>query len=189
LADCCDPVLVVSDRADAAGLATARSAGVETRVVPSKGVNRETFDRELLRVLEPMSPDFIVLAGFMRILGPGVVGRFRGRIVNIHPADTKLFKGIGGYEWAWRTGLEVTKITVHLVDEGVDTGPVLAQSDLPLTGVSSLEELERRGLAVEHSLYSRALRDLFTNGLARPPAIVEGTTQTVNRAPLTDTYC
>ncbi|MBN1425533.1 phosphoribosylglycinamide formyltransferase, partial [Candidatus Fermentibacteria bacterium] len=121
LAHCCDPVVVVSSRPHAAGIAVAQALGVSTRVLSSKGVHRAQYDEDLISLLEPYRLDYLVLAGFMRILGPRVVERYRDRIVNIHPADPAQFKGIGGYRWAWQSGLKATMVTVHLVDEGVDT--------------------------------------------------------------------
>jgi len=162
LHECCDPVLVVSSTPDAPGLAVARAMGVETRVLSSRPLRRAALDAALVALLEPYRIDYVVLAGFMRILGTQMIRRYRDRIVNVHPADTRLFRGIGGYEWAWESRLETTMITVHLVDEGVDTGHILAQAPVSLKGVESREELERRGLAVEHQLYSRVLRGLFT---------------------------
>ena len=98
----------------------------------------------------------------MRILSPGVIERYRNRIINIHPADTRAYQGIHGYEWAFEQRLEWTKITVHLVDEGVDTGRILAQRDVDLRGASTLDDIKQRGLRVEHALYSEVLRGVFT---------------------------
>lgn len=161
LRDVCEPVVVVSNRADAPGLARARQEGVATLVVPSRKLDRDAYDRALLLALEPYRLDYLVLAGFMRLLGPATIARYRDRIVNIHPADPRLFRGIGGYEWAWQNRLARTSITVHLVDEGMDTGPIVAQEEVSLEGATSLEEVARRGLAVEHALYPRALCGLL----------------------------
>jgi len=164
LADCCEVVLVVSDRCDAGGLRIARDAGVETLCVASRGKTRDGFCRELLDALEPYALDYLILAGFMKIVTPEVVERYRHRIVNIHPADTALYQGAHGYAWAFETGRCTTTICVHYVDEGMDTGPVIARRDVELTGATSLEEVEERGLAVEHRFYSQALRGVFTKG-------------------------
>ncbi len=170
LRDCCEPVIVVSNREDAPGLARARSMGVRAVALPSRGLGRSAYDRALIRLLEPYEIDYLVLAGFMRIVGPDLIARYPNRIVNIHPADPALFRGIGAYEWAWETRREWTTITVHLVDEGVDTGPILAQERVCLRGATSLEDVERRGLAVEHALYSRVLRALFLGERTSPEA-------------------
>jgi len=103
----------------------------------------------------------VVLAGYMRILSPAFIQPFAGRIINIHPADTHLHQGLHAYEWAFENKLPETKITVHLVDEGLDTGPVLAQKTVDLRGVDTLAEVERRGLAVEHEVYAQTLAELI----------------------------
>lgn len=162
LMDCCQVVLVVSNRCDAPGLTIAQNVGVEEICVESNGKTRTAFDRQLLEALEPYTLDYLVLAGFMRILSPLVVDRYRHRIINIHPADTALYQGARGYAWAFETRRSSTTITVHYVDEGTDTGPVIVQTDVDLTGAKTLEEVEKRGLAVEHRLYSQVLHQVFT---------------------------
>jgi len=162
LMDCCQVVLVVSNRCDARGLTIARNMGVEAICVEANGKTRTAFDRQLLEALEPYPLDYLVLAGFMRILTPVVVDRYRDRIINIHPADTALYQGAHAYAWAFETGRSSTKITVHYIDEGTDTGPVIAQTDVDLTGAKTLEEVEKRGLAVEHRFYSQVLHQVFT---------------------------
>jgi phosphoribosylglycinamide formyltransferase-1 len=152
-------VAVISNKVTAAGLEFARQTGIETRVIPSKGKDRISFDRELLAAVQQFKPDLVVLAGFMRILTPEFIRPFKDRIINIHPADTDQFKGLGGYEWAWKQKLPETKITVHLVDEGVDTGRVLAKATINMQGLNSLHELEERGLQEEHRLYSRVIKE------------------------------
>ena len=161
LKDCCDIVLVFSNKKDARGLEIAKKHYIETACIESKGKNREDFDREVVKLLEPYQLDYIVLAGFMRILSPVFVRAYPKKIINIHPADTAQFKGIDAYKWAYEKGLKKTKITVHYVDEGVDTGPVIAQRDVDLTGAKTLAEVEKRGLKVEHNFYSEVLEDVF----------------------------
>ncbi len=168
VADCAEMVGVGSNKPDAAGLDKARAMGLETVATPSRGKRRSVFDRELLALLEPYAPDWIVLAGYMRILTPQVVRRYPGRIVNIHPADTREHQGLHGYDWAWEHRLDATKITVHVVDDGLDTGPILAQRAVDLRGAESLDDVERRGLAVEHGFYAEVLRDLFTGAIDAP---------------------
>ena len=123
---------------------------------------KEAYDAALLLALEQARADVVVLAGYLRIVSPRVVAKYRGRILNIHPADTKLHQGLHGYEWAFANELAATKITVHLVDEGLDTGPVLAQREVDLRGTGILEEVERRGLAAEHVLYPEALHHFLS---------------------------
>ena len=159
----CDIVGVLSNRATAGGIAIAQAAGRPTMVRAAlPGQTRAAYDSALVAALASWSPKVIVLAGFDRILSPVLVKAFPNRIVNIHPADPSEFRGLHGYQWAYERSLSSTKVTVHLVDEGVDTGPVLAQSEVDLTGVKSLAEVEARGLAVEHELYPRALARFFS---------------------------
>jgi phosphoribosylglycinamide formyltransferase-1 len=126
---------------------------------------RREFDGEVVALLEPYRLDYLVLAGYMRLLSPVVIDRYRNHIVNIHPADSRAYQGIHGYRWAFERGLERTLVTVHLVDEGIDTGPILAQAEVDLRGAGSLSEVERRGLAVEHHFYSAVLADLFAGSI------------------------
>ena len=167
LADCCEVALVFANTAEALGLRVAERYGVATAYIESRGKRRREFDRQALDLLEPLRLDYLVLAGYMRILSPIVIERYRNRIINIHPADTRAYQGIHGYEWAFEQRLPTTKITVHLVDEGVDSGRILAQRDVDLRGANSLEEVQQRGLRVEHALYSETLRDVFTGQLLK----------------------
>ncbi len=162
LRDLCEIVLVLSDRPDAAGLAIAESLGLPTACIPSQGRGRDPFERDVIALLRPLRIDFIVLAGFRRILSPLLIGAFRNRIINIHPADPAVYRGLDGYRHAFEQRLPTTAVTVHLVDEGVDTGTVLGRCTVDLAGAKTLEEVERRGLDVEHSLYSRVLASHFT---------------------------
>jgi phosphoribosylglycinamide formyltransferase-1 len=162
LKDVCEVALVLSNKENAYGLTVAEKLGVQTAVIASKGKKRTEFEQELIDFLASYHIDYIVLAGFMRILSPLFVRAYKDRIINIHPADTAQFQGIGGYEWAFENKLQKTKITVHFVDEGVDTGKVIAQKEVDLRGADTLEEVEKRGLKVEHEFYSEALLKLFT---------------------------
>ena len=157
LGEVCEPVVVFANDPDAVGLETAQALGIPTACVPSRGRKRRAFDRDLVAALEPYRPDLLVLAGFMRILTPVVIERWPGRIVNIHPADSKAYQGAHGYDWAWEAGLEETLITIHLVDEGMDTGPVLDQAVVDLRDAADLDDVRRRGLAVEHLFYPDVL--------------------------------
>ena len=161
LKDCCEVALVFSNNKDARGLEIAKQLGLKTACIESKGKNREAFDREVVEFLKPYKIDYIVLAGFMRILTREIIRPYRNRIINIHPADTAQFRGLHAYEWAFNNKLEKTAITIHYVDEGVDTGPVIAQREVDLRGAKTLAEVEKRGLSVEHKFYSEVLRDLL----------------------------
>jgi len=155
--------VVFSNDPAAYGLEAAAALGLPVASLPSKGRKREEFDREVVEVLQAYQPDYVVLAGYMRVLSPTFVRAFAGRIVNIHPADTHQHQGLHAYEWAFDNHLAATKITVHLVDEGLDTGPILAQRVVNLEGATTLVEVQRRGLAVEHVLYAETLASLLKN--------------------------
>ena len=163
LANLAEAVLVFSNQPQAPVLAKAEALGLAVDCIPSRGKKRLDFDAEVLDLLEKYRPDYIVLAGYMRVLSAPFVAAYAGRIVNIHPADTQVHQGLGAYKWAFDQGLEETKITVHLVDQGLDTGPIIAQAPVNLAGAKDLAEVERRGLAVEHQLYPQALYQLFSS--------------------------
>lgn len=154
-------VLVFSNRPNAVGLETAAAAGLPVLSLASKGKKRTEFDQEVVELLGNYDLDYIILAGYMRVLSPTFVEAYRGKIINIHPADTTQHQGLKAYEWAFEQGLEETKITVHYVDEGLDTGSIIAQYPVDLRGVQSLEEVEKKGLAVEHASYSKAIKSIL----------------------------
>ncbi len=153
--------VVFSNDPAAGGLDAAAELGLPTASLTSRGRKREEFDREVVAILQGYQPDYIVLAGYMRVLSPVFVRAFAGRIINIHPADTHQHQGLHAYECAFDNRLPETKITVHLVDEGLDTGPILAQRVVNLSGADTLAEVQRRGLAVEHQLYAETIRELL----------------------------
>ena len=154
-------VVVFSNDPAAPGLESAAALGLPTASLASKGRKRVEFDQEVVKVLQQYQPDYVVLAGYMRVLSPTFVRAFAGCILNIHPADTHQHQGLHAYEWAFDNRLPETKITVHLVDEGLDTGPILAQRVVNLVGAESLAEVQRRGLAVEHVLYADTLAEVI----------------------------
>ena len=162
LRELAEVAVVFSNHPEAPGLATAASLGCPTASLSSQGRKRVEFDAEVVELLRSYQPDYLVLAGYMRILSPVFVRAFAGRIINIHPADTHQHQGLHAYDWAFENQLPETKITVHLVDEGLDTGPVLAQRSVDLRGANTLAEVEQRGLAVEHELYAETLARLIT---------------------------
>ncbi|GAB2963458.1 phosphoribosylglycinamide formyltransferase [Hymenobacter coalescens] len=171
LRELAEVAVVFSNVPEAAGLAAAAELGYATASIDSRGRKRAEFDAEAVARLQEFQPDYIVLAGYMRILSATFIRAFAGRILNIHPADTHQHQGLHAYEWAWENRLPETKITVHLVDEGLDTGPVLAQAPVDLRGADSLAEVERRGLAVEHRFYADVLAQLIRGELLpQPPA-------------------
>ena len=158
LAGRCEIAAVISSRPAAPGLALAQELGLATFALDARQLGPKAYDVALLAILDQCRADVVVLAGYMRILSPRVVAHYRGRILNIHPADTAQHQGLHGYEWAFARHLPVTTITVHLVDEGLDTGVVLAQREVDLRGADTLAEVERRGLAAEHELYGETLK-------------------------------
>jgi phosphoribosylamine---glycine ligase len=161
LAGFAEPCVAVTNRPEAVGIPIAKEGGVEVRVLPSKGTSAESYDIELATLLRSYAPDYVLLAGFMKVLGQRTVATFAQRIVNVHPADTKEHQGLHGYEWALAQRLEETYVTVHLVDEGLDTGKVLSKTRVDLREADTLDEVVRRGLAVEHEAYARTFRDLL----------------------------
>ncbi|MDO9578534.1 MAG: phosphoribosylglycinamide formyltransferase [Candidatus Cloacimonadales bacterium] len=162
LKNICEIQAVFSNNPDAAGLQKASEFGLPTYVIASRGKKRKTYNSLLLDWLKSQNPDYIVLAGYMKILSSEIIREFPRRIVNIHPADTAQHQGLHGYDWAWENKLKETKITVHFVDEGLDTGEIIGQKTVDLKTAESLEEVEERGLKVEHQFYSECLKKIFT---------------------------
>jgi phosphoribosylglycinamide formyltransferase 1 len=150
---CC----VVSNVPDAPGLVRAREFGLVAHCLVSKGKTREEFDRELVGVLQPHEPALVCLAGFMRILTPVFLNAFPARVLNIHPALLPSFPGMHAQRQALEYGVKVTGCTVHVVDAGVDTGPVILQKVVEVFDGDSEETLSARILEQEHSLYWRAV--------------------------------
>jgi phosphoribosylglycinamide formyltransferase-1 len=157
---------VASSRPDAAGLERAERAGVETAVFEIGG-ERSGRDRALGDWLEACAVDLVVLAGFMELLGPDFIGRFAGRIVNVHPSLLPAFPGLGAIERAVEQRVKVTGVTVHFVDEGVDSGAIVLQEPLELSYPARIDEIEERVHGVEHRLLPRAVR-LIAAGRVRP---------------------
>ena len=149
--------VVISNKEDALGLARGRQMGLTTRFIPSKGKEREAFDQEVMAVLREFQIDLVCLAGFMRILSPYFIREFRGRILNIHPALLPAFPGEEAQRRALEHGVKFTGCTVHLVDEGVDTGPIVCQAVVPVLDDDTAEALAARILKEEHRIYSEAI--------------------------------
>jgi phosphoribosylglycinamide formyltransferase 1 len=158
---------VISSRHDAAGLQFARARGIATAVVDHKGfADREAFDAELSRVVRRYAPDVVVLAGFMRILTPGFVRQFEGRMVNVHPSLLPAFTGLHTHRRAIEAGCKLAGATVHFVTAELDHGPIIAQAVVSILPDDSEATLSARVLAREHVLYPRAVRWLI-QGLLR----------------------
>jgi phosphoribosylglycinamide formyltransferase 1 len=150
---CC----VVSNVPAAAGLARAREFGLVCIPLPSAGVDRVDYDRQLLAALRPYDPALVCLAGFMRILSPEFLREYPGRVLNIHPALLPSFPGLHAQRQALDYGVRVSGCTVHLVDEGVDTGPIIMQKAVEVFEGDTEESLSARILEQEHQLYWRAI--------------------------------
>lgn len=155
-------VVVVSNRADAPGLARAAERAIPAVVVPSKGVPREEHERRVLAAIDAAGAEWICLAGYMRLLSPAFVSHFPGRILNIHPALLPAFPGLEAQHQAWRHGVKISGCTVHLVDAGLDSGPIVLQRTVPVLDTDTAETLAERILEEEHIAYPAALRLLLT---------------------------
>ncbi|KAF1067776.1 phosphoribosylglycinamide formyltransferase [Variovorax sp.] len=149
---------VVSNKAEAGGLALARAQGIATAVVPHKDfASREAFDQALAVAVDAHAPALVVLAGFMRILTPGFVERYAGRLVNIHPSLLPAFPGLHTHQRAIEAGCKVAGVTVHQVTTELDHGPILAQAVVPVLPDDTAATLAGRVLAQEHQVYPRAI--------------------------------
>ncbi len=158
---------VGSDKPGARALERARAAGVETAVFPrDEYTGREARDVAMAAWIESRGADLVVLAGYMQLLSPAFVARFRNRVVNIHPALLPAFPGLDAIGQALAAGVEVTGVTVHFVDEGVDTGPAIVQREVPVPAGRDRAELEEAVHAVEHELYPEAIR-MIARGIVR----------------------
>ncbi len=149
--------VVISNREEAPGLERARQMGLNARFIPSKGKEREVYDREVVAALKEAKVDLVCLAGFMRILSPYFIREFPGRILNIHPALLPAFPGSDAQKQALEHGVKFSGCTVHIVDEGVDTGPIIGQAVVPVLDDDTVEKLSTRILKEEHRIYSEAI--------------------------------
>jgi phosphoribosylglycinamide formyltransferase 1 len=161
-------VCVASNRADARGLERARKAGIETAVfAKDEHPDREARDAALGNWLDDHDVELVVLAGFMEILGGPFIQRFAGRLINVHPSLLPAFPGVRAIEQALEYGVKVTGVTVHYVDEGVDTGPVVLQEAFELPYARGVEDVERRIHEIEHRLLPRAVELIATGAVSR----------------------
>jgi phosphoribosylglycinamide formyltransferase-1 len=168
--------VVVSNEETALALERARQAGIPAVFRDHRRKKREEFDAEIVEILRAHRVDLVCLAGFMRLLSPVFVRAFPGRILNIHPALLPAFPGLDAQRQAWEHGAKVSGATVHLVDEGLDSGPIVAQEAVKVLSGDTPETLAARILEVEHRLYPRAVR-LMLEGRCRVEGrrvIVEG---------------
>jgi phosphoribosylglycinamide formyltransferase 1 len=150
---------VATDKTDAGALDRARRVDVETAVFPSSDYeNREARDRALGDWIERLAADLVVLAGYMQMLSPEFVGRFRSRVINVHPALLPAFPGIDAVQQAIDHGSKITGVTVHFVDEGMDSGPIIMQRPVPVAPSREWEETEKGIHATEHELLPETIR-------------------------------
>lgn len=149
--------LVLSNRENAPGIEKARQRGLEAVVIPSKGRQREEYDREVVALLKEKNIDLVCLAGFMRLLSPYFVNEYRNRILNIHPALLPSFPGLEAQKQALEWGVKVSGCTVHFVDENLDAGPIIVQAVVPVQDDDTEESLAARILCEEHRIYSEAI--------------------------------
>ena len=158
----CEVSLLVCDKLGAFCLERAASLNI-----PSYGFNpkdfpsKADFEREIIKQIEPINPDLIVLAGYMRIFGPTFLERYEGKIINIHPALLPAFPGRDGIGDALAYGVKVMGVTVHYVDAGIDTGQIIDQASFKRDGSESVEEIRERIHALEHELYPKVILELL----------------------------
>ena len=149
--------VVIANRAEAGGLAVARGLGLPAVCLPSKGLDREAYDRVLMAELERAQVDLVCLAGYMRLLSGIFTRAFPNRILNIHPSLLPAFPGLDAQYQAWVHGVKFSGCTVHFVDEGLDSGPIVRQAVVPVLDADTADTLSARILTEEHRIYSEAL--------------------------------
>ena len=150
--------LVLSNREAAAGIDRAKARGLTTRIIPSKGLEREAYDRLVVAALNEARVDLVCLAGYMRLLSPYFVSAFPQRILNIHPSLLPSFPGLEAQKQALDYGVKFAGCTVHFVDENLDAGPIILQSVVPVEDGDTEETLSARILKEEHRIYSEAVK-------------------------------
>jgi phosphoribosylglycinamide formyltransferase 1 len=150
--------VVISNKADAPGVATARARGLNALVIPSKGRPREEHDREVVAALKQNGVELVCLAGYMRLLSPWFVQQFPHRILNIHPSLLPAFPGLEAQEQAFAYGVKVSGCTVHFVDEELDHGAIIVQKTVPVLDSDNEHTLAARILEQEHIAYTEAIK-------------------------------
>jgi phosphoribosylglycinamide formyltransferase-1 len=149
--------LVLSNREGAPGIERAKARGLATRVIPSKGLEREAYDRQVVAALREAKVELVCLAGYMRLLSPYFVAAFPQRILNIHPSLLPSFPGLESQKQALDYGVKLAGCTVHFVDENLDAGPIVLQAVVPVEGSDTEDTLSARILKEEHRIYSEAV--------------------------------
>lgn len=151
-------VAVISNKTDAYGLERAKQAGIPEYFIDHKGITREEHEQKIIDILEKNNVDLVVLAGYMRVVTPLFVNKYKHRLINIHPALLPAFPGTDGYGDTFNYGCKVGGCTVHFVDEGVDTGPIIVQKTNPIQEDDTLESFKQRGLEIEHHALPEAIK-------------------------------
>jgi phosphoribosylglycinamide formyltransferase-1 len=155
---------VISDKADAGGLAKAAAEGIATYAFARKDyASKEAHEEAIFAALDALSPDILCLAGYMRLLSGTFIQRYEGKMINIHPSLLPLFPGLHTHQRAIDAGMRIAGCTVHFVTEGMDEGPVIGQAAVPVLSGDTADTLASRVLTVEHQIYPQALR-LFAEG-------------------------
>jgi phosphoribosylglycinamide formyltransferase-1 len=150
--------IVISNRENAPGIEKARGRAIPAQVIPSRGLEREPYDKLVIAALEEKKVDLVCLAGYMRLLSPAFVAAFRGRILNIHPSLLPAFPGLESQRQAIEHGAKFSGCTVHFVDENLDAGPIILQAAVPIRDDDTIEALSERVLKEEHRIYTEAVR-------------------------------
>jgi phosphoribosylglycinamide formyltransferase-1 len=173
--------IVISNRADAPGLESAKRRGLNAQLIPSKGRIREEHDADVIMALKHAQVDLICLAGYMRLLSPDFIRAFPHRIVNIHPSLLPAFPGMDAQKQALEYGVKMTGCTVHFVDEHLDHGPIILQKPVPVQDGDDVNSLSARILEQEHTAYSEAIGlilsgeiEVIDRRVLRKPARSEG---------------
>jgi len=159
----CNLAAVISNKEDAYGLRRAKKAKIPAYFIDHKDIPREEHEKKIIEILKKYKIDLVVLAGYMRILTLYFIRQYKNRIINIHPALLPSFPGTDGYGDTFKYGCKVGGCTIHFVDEGVDTGPIILQKINPIKQNDTLESFKKRGLKLEHQAFPEAIK-LFCEG-------------------------
>lgn len=158
----CEIVALICDQPQAAVIQKAQDKGVPAYVFDvTTYASREIYEQELLKVLKMLEIDWIFLAGYMRIIGKTLLDVYEGQIVNIHPSLLPQFPGLDAIGQAIKAGVEKTGVTIHYIDEGIDTGPIIVQEELMIAPDDTKETLQRKIQAIEHQLYPKTIKQLM----------------------------
>jgi phosphoribosylglycinamide formyltransferase 1 len=172
-----DTAAVISNRPDAAGISWAREQGIATQVVDHKAfATRDDFDKALLETVHSFQPDWVLLAGFMRVLKGDFVEAFKGRLLNIHPSLLPAFPGLNTHQRAIDAGVSLHGASVHWVTQALDHGPLLRQAAIPVFATDTANTLAARLKPIEHQLYADTLRSLLASAVDHPQTYLRSST-------------